>query len=220
MVRFQLFPGVKVIATMALLIVVAAVAACGSDDSSVVAGGGGDPENPKIIRIVESTSVFTEDNVRAIGWKPQRDLLIDYPGTTVAKWGFLNTKEVGVLIYATAEEAKTLGVAAADVQTFRRPEDGHAPDEGIDRISCRQAAGQSAVKAITRGLPKVFSASYLDPGSADSEKVEGQGYCPNRFPTYNDYTVIGNLVMMCEGDGRNLIEPSTNCKELEKWLTQ
>ena len=87
MVRFELFPGVKVIATMALLIVVAAVAACGSDDSSVVAGGGGDPENPKIIRIVESTSVFTEDNVRAIGWKPQRDLLIDYPGTTVAKWG-------------------------------------------------------------------------------------------------------------------------------------
>jgi hypothetical protein len=26
--------------------------------------------------------------------------------------------------------------------------------------------------------------------------------------------------MMCEGDGRNLLEPSTNCRELEKWLTK
>lgn len=220
MVRFRTFPGVKVIAIMTLLVVVAAVAACGSDDSSVVAGGGGDPDNPKVIRIVESVLIFTEDDIKALGWKPQRDLVAEYPGTTVAKWGFLNTKEVAILIYATAEEAKTLGVAAADIQTFRRPEDGHALDEGIDRISCRQAAGQSAVRAITGPPSKAFSASYLEPDSADSEKVEGQKYCPNRFPTYNDYTVIGNLLMMCEGDGRNLLEPSTNCKELEKWLTE
>ena len=220
MVRFRTFPGVKVIAIMTLLVAVAAVAACGSDDSSVVAGGGGAPDNPKVIRIVETDLIFTVDDVRALGWKPQRDLLIDYPGTAVAKWGFLNTKEVAVLIYATAEEAKTLGVEAANVQTFRRPEDGHAPDEGIDRISCRQAAGQSAVKAITGSPSKASTASYLDPDPADSGRVEGQGYCPNRYPTYNDYTVIGNLVMMCEGDGRNLIEPSTNCKELEKWLTE
>ncbi|MCH7982684.1 MAG: hypothetical protein IIC28_01815 [Chloroflexi bacterium] len=220
MVRFRTFPGVKVIATMTLLVAVAAVAACGSDDSSVVAGGGGDPDNPKVIRIVETDLIFTEDDVRALGWKPQRDLLIDYPGTTVAKWGFLNTKEVAVLIYATAEEAKTLGVEAANVQTFRRPGDGHAPDEGIDRISCRQAAGQSAVKAITGAPSKASTASYLNPDPADSDRVEGQRYCPNRYPTYNDYTVIGNLVMMCEGDGRNLVEPSTNCKELEKWLTE
>ena len=44
--------------------------------------------------------------------------------------------------------------------------------------------------------------------------------CTVRVPTYNDYTVIGNLVMMCEGDDGKPLEPSTNCKELEKWLTK
>ncbi|MCZ6538739.1 MAG: hypothetical protein O6922_02785 [Chloroflexi bacterium] len=220
MVRFRTLSGVKVLALSALLIAVVAVAACGSDDSSVVSGGSGDGGTPKVVRIIETAQIFTEDDVKAIGWKPQRDLLLEYPGTSLAKWGFLNTKEVGVLIYATADDAKTLGVEAADGQTFRRAEDDQAPDEGIDRISCRQAQGQSAVKAITGAPSKAFSASYLDPEAVGTGEVQGQGYCPNRYPTYNDYTVIGNLVMMCEGDGRNLIEPSTNCKELEKWLTK
>ena len=220
MVRFRTLSGVKVLVTSALLIAVAAVAACGSDDSSVVSGGGDDGSSPKVIRMVESAQIFTEDDVKAIGWKPQRDLLLEYPGTTLAKWGFLNTKEVGVLIYVTPEDARTLGIEAAAAQTFRRAEDDQAPDEGIDRISCRQAQGQSAVKAIAGVPAKAFSASYLDPGAVESDEVQGQRYCPNRYPTYNDYTVIGNLVMMCEGDGRNLIEPSTNCKELEKWLTK
>ena len=122
-------------------------------------------------------------------------------------------------IRTTAEEAKTLGVVAADGQTFRRPEDGQAPDEGIDRISCRDAAGQSAVKADTRTPAKAFSASYLDPDKDEQKDVLARS-CSNRYPTYNDYTVIGNVVMMCEGDGRNLLELSTNCKSLEKWLTQ
>ena len=220
MVRFRTLSGAKVLAVTALLIVVAAVAACGSDDSSVVSGGGDDGSSPKVIRMVESAQIFTEDDVKAIGWKPQKDLLLEYPGTTLAKWGFLNTKEVGVLIYVTAEDARTLGIEAAAAQTFRRAEDDQAPDEGIDRISCRQAQGQSAVKAITDVASKAFLASYLDPEAVESGEVQGQGYCPNRYPTYNDYTVIGNLVMMCESDGRNLVEPSTNCKELEKWLTK
>ena len=220
MVRFRTLSGAKVLAITALLIVVAAVAACGSDDSSVVSGGGDDGSSPKVIRMVESAQIFTEDDVKAIGWKPQRDLLLEYPGTTLAKWGFLNTKEVGVLIYVTAEDARTLGIEAAAAQTFRRAEDDQAPDEGIDRISCRQATRQGAVKAITDVPSKAFLASYLDPEAVESGEVQGQGYCPNRYPTYNDYTVIGNLVMMCEGDGRSLVQPSTNCKELEKWLTK
>ena len=210
---------VQVLAVTALLVALVAVA-CGTDDTSIVSGGGGNEDNPKVVRMVESSQVFTVDDMKAIGWKAQRDFVLEYPGTTVAKWGFLNSKEVGVLIYVTAEDARTLGIEAAAAQTFRRAEDDQAPDEGIDRISCRQAQGQSAVKAITDVPSKAFLASYLDPEAVESGEVQGQGYCPNRYPTYNDYTVIGNLVMMCEGDGRNLVEPSTNCKELEKWLTK
>ncbi|MCZ6538738.1 MAG: hypothetical protein O6922_02780 [Chloroflexi bacterium] len=219
MVRFRSVSRAQIIAVTALLIAMVAVA-CGSDDSSVVSGGSSFSEDfPKVVRMIESTQIFTEDDVKAIGWKPQRDFVLEYPGTSSAKWGFLNSKEVGVLIYATAADARTLGVEAADAQTLRSGVDGHAPDDGIDRISCRQAQGQSAVKATTGVTSKSFSASYLDPEIDELDDVMGRT-CPNRFPTYNDYTVIGNVVMMCEGDGRNLLEPSTNCKELEKWLTQ
>ncbi|MCH8909186.1 MAG: hypothetical protein IH867_00440 [Chloroflexi bacterium] len=209
---------VQVLAVTALLVALVAVA-CGTDDTSIVSGGGGNEDNPKVVRMVESSQVFTVDDMKAIGWKAQRDFVLEYPGTTVAKWGFLNSKEVGVLIYATAEGARTSGVEAANAQTFRREEDGQAPDENIDRISCRDAQASSAVKAITGAPSKAFSSSYLDPEVGKSDDILGLR-CSNRYPTYNDYTVIGNMVVLCEGDGRNLLEPSTNCRELEKWLSQ
>ena len=182
---------------------------------------GGTDDFPKRIRIVDSTTIFTEDDMKAVGWKGQRDFVLEYPGTSLAKWGFMNQKEVGVLIYASVEDAKTLGVTAADGQTFRREEDGQAPDgDMIDRISCRDKAGASAVKANTGLTSKSFSASYLDPEIGESDDIQAVGgHCTNRYPTYNDYTVIGNLVLMCESDERNLTEPSTNCAKIEEWLT-
>ena len=43
---------------------------------------------------------------------------------------------------------------------------------------------------------------------------------PNKYPTYRDITIIGNMVAMCESDDRNLSEPSTNCAELSAWLSE
>ena len=200
-----------------VLYLVSVTVACGSGDDSLVTSDGAGEEKQRV-RMVDSTQVFTEDDIKGIGWKPQRDFVLDYPGTSLAKWGFLNSKELGVLIYASADDAKTLGVTAASEQTFRRPEDNQAPDEGIDRISCRDAAGQSAVKAITSGSVKAFSASYLKPDTDETREIIMRT-CSNRFPTYNDYTVIGNVGFMCEGDGRNLLDPSTNCAKLYEWLT-
>jgi hypothetical protein len=75
------------------------------------------------------------------------------------------------------------------------------------------------VKANTGFTSKSFSASYLDPEIGESADIQGVGgACSNRFPTYNDYTVIGNIVIMCESDDRNLTEPSTNCEKIEEWL--
>jgi hypothetical protein len=169
--------------------------------------------------MVESTQIFTEDDVRAIGWKGQRDFVLDYPGATTFKWGFLNQTEVGVLIYASAEDAKTLGVAAAADQTFRRASDNQARDGDLtDRISCRRPVGSSAVKANTTFPAKSFSASYLEPNS-DSSDDALPATCTTRFPTYNDYTVVGNVVFMCEGDEGNLLDPSTNCEKVADWLS-
>lgn len=201
----------------AFLLAIAAVA-CGYDDTSLVASGGGDDERPQRIRMVESTQIFTEDDVKAIGWKGQRDFQLEYPGATTFKWGYMNQTEVGVLIYASAEEAKTLGVAAAVDQTFRRESDDQARDGDLtDRISCRRPVGSSAVKANTGFPSKSLSASYIDPKSDTSDEVLA-ATCTTRFPTYNDYTVVGNVVFMCEGDEGNLLDPSTNCEKVAEWL--
>jgi hypothetical protein len=201
------------------LLVAIVVGACGSDDTSVVSNVG-EEERARIVRVVESSQIFTEEDFKAIGWKGQRSFVLEYPGASVYKWGFLNSKEVGILIYASADDANTLGVASANEQTFLREEDDQAPDEGIDRISCRDKHNQgSATKAIIGVGTKAFSASYLDPEIENPDDILGVT-CSNRYPTYNDYTVVGNVVVLCEADGRNLIGPSTNCKEMEKWLTQ
>ena len=215
--RFLLISRVQLLLISALLIAVVA-AACGSDDTSLVASGGDDSDTPQRIRMVESTKIFTEDDVKAIGWKAQRDFQLEYPGATTFKWGYLNQTEVGVLIYASAEDAKTLGVAAADDQTFRREGDNQARDGDLtDRISCRRPVGSSAVKANTAFPSKSFSASYLEPNSDRSDELL-PATCTTRFPTYNDYTVVGNVVFMCEGDEGNLLDPSTNCEKVAEWL--
>jgi len=215
--RYLLISKVHLLLISALLIAVVAVA-CGTDDESLVASGG-DVDTQQRIRMVESTQIFTEDDVKAIGWKGQRDFVLDYPGATTFKWGFMNQREVGVLIYASAEDARTLGVAAAIDQTFRRESDNQARDGDLtDRISCRRPVGSSAVRANTAFPSKSFSASYLEPDSDRSDDVL-PATCTTRFPTYNDYTVVGNVVFMCEGDNGNLLEPSTNCEKVADWLT-
>jgi hypothetical protein len=210
MLRTQLF------LVSAIFIALIAVA-CGSDDASLVAAGG--EEVTQRIRMVESTQIFTEDDVSAIGWKGQKDFVLDYPGATTFKWGYMNQTEVGILIYASAEDAKTLGVAAANDQTFRRESDNQARDgEFTDRISCRFAVGSRATKADIAFPSKSFSASYLEPSNDDSYELRAARACTTRYPTYNDYTVIGNLVFMCEGDESRLLEPSTNCEKVAEWL--
>ena len=216
--RFLLISRVQLLLISALLLALV-LAARGTEDESLVASGGGADDRPQRVRMVESTQIFTEDDVKAIGWKGQRDFVLDYPGATTFKWGFMNQSEVGVLIYASAEDANTLGVAAAVDQTFRRESDNQARDGDLtDRISCRRPVGSSAVRANTTFPSKSFSASYLEPNSDRSDN-ELPATCTTRFPTYNDYTVVGNVVFMCEGDDGNLLEPSTNCEKVADWLT-
>ena len=218
MIRFLHNSRIHLLLISALLLPLG-MAACGSEDESLVASGGGDDDTPQRIRMVESTQIFTEDDVKAIGWKAQKDFVLDYPSATTFKWGYMNQTEVGVLIYASAEDAKTLGVAAAEEQTFRRESDNQARDgDFTDRISCRRPVGSSAVKVDTVLISKSFSASYLEPNSDGSDDAL-PATCTTRFPTYNDYTVVGNVVFMCEGDEGNLLDPSTNCEKVADWLT-
>ena len=200
---------------MILLIIALVGTSCGGPDDTAVTQGESDLK--KRVRIIESDQIFTKEDINAIGWKDKKDFLLDYPGTTVARWGFLNSAQIGVLIYSSAEDAETLGVGAADVQTFHK-ENGEAPGDGtMDRTECSSVGWEMPVKDFSFGSSKIL-ASYIAT-EPDEKTPPGQKLpCPVRVPTYNDYTVIGNIVMLCQGDSSNPFEPSTNCRELESWL--
>ena len=74
---------VRALAT-SLLIIALFTVSCGGDGSVVTDTEGGNPDFPKVIRMIESTTNFTEDDVKSIGWKAQKDFLLDYPGATTA----------------------------------------------------------------------------------------------------------------------------------------
>jgi hypothetical protein len=197
----------------ALIAVLFAMTACGSDDGAPAAN---DVDPAQFF--VDSEKIFSSADMKAIGWKSQKDLLLEYPESTEATWGYLNTKEVAILVYPSAEVARVQGLAAAKAQTAVG-EDGQATGE-IDRISCRDAQGQSAVGLLdvreSLGDPHMVRVSFT---KESSDTTFEPRVCSNKYPTYTDYRIIGNMVVLCEGEGRTGDEPSKNCQQLPAWLS-
>ena len=163
----------------------------------------------------------SEDDLKGLGWKPSRDFVLEYPGTTAAKWGFFKTREIGVLIYPTVAEAQDAGLTAARQQTAT-DEEGHALGT-IDRISCRQAQGQSAVQNLGIQSPKSGGVGSYIPEPSTEMLVQDPPFatqrpCPNKFPTYSEFRVIGNIVVLCEADGREVSGKSEICKDFPELL--
>ncbi len=196
----------------AILALVAALAACGTDDGP---GSGSDGDDSRFV--IESTATFSSANLKSLGWKEQKDFVLEYPESIEAKWGFLNTKELGILVYPSAEVAKVQGLQAAKEQTATG-EDGQAVGV-IDRISCRDAQGQSAVKHRESGGAErdstVVHVSFQSRPSGDT--IEPR-VCSNQFPTYTEFRILGNVVLLCEGEGRTGNDPSKNCRDLPDQL--
>ncbi len=192
------------------------LAACGTDDGSSDSGSGpvGSGERDATQFIVNTESVFSVDDLKAVGWKEQRDLLLDYPESTAAKWGFLNTKELAVLVYPSAAIAQVQGAEAALAQTAVGPDGKAIGDQ--DRISCRQAQGQSAVGLVEPQDDSDGSRAFHI--SFSSETSVEQRVCANKFPTYRFFRILGNIVLLCEGEGRTGDQPSKNCEELPDQL--
>ncbi len=190
----------------AIAVFALAAAACGTDDGS--SGGSASEDTSRFV--IESTTVFSSAELKSLGWKEQKDLLLEYPESIEAKWGFLNTKEVGILVYPSADLAKVHGLQAAQEQTATG-EDGKATGE-IDRISCRDAQGQSAVKQLDSSRDSDII--HIGFKSEASQETFEPRVCSNKFPTYTEFRIIGNMVILCEGEGRSGDQPSKNCKDL------
>lgn len=195
----------------AMLVIAFAMTACGSDDGSPASSSPNGADTSRFV--IESATIFTLDDVKSLGWKEQHDLLLAYPESTSVKWGFLNAKELGILVYPSAAVAQAQGLEAALAQTAVGP-DGKAIGD-IDRISCRQAQGQSAVSLIEKDYgfddPYAVRVVFLPDVNGDAA---GQRICANKFPTYRDFRILGNIVLLCEGEGRTGDEESKNCQAL------
>ena len=98
-----------------LLIVLAAmsipVVACGSSN--------GEPELDAV-QITLPDSVFTADDVAAVGWKKSKELSPEtLPGVTSVWYGFYQQRDVEVRVYESQDKAINLGQDLADTATGR-----------------------------------------------------------------------------------------------------
>jgi len=99
-----------------LLVVLAAISI------SVVACGSlnGEPEL-EAVQITLPDSVFTADDVAAVGWKKSKELSPEtLPGVTSVWYGFYQQRDVEVRVYESQGEAISLGQELADVASGRR----------------------------------------------------------------------------------------------------
>jgi hypothetical protein len=99
-----------------LLVVLAAISI------SVVACGSlnGEPELGAV-QITLPDSVFTADDVAAVGWKKSKELSPEtLPGVTSVWYGFYQQRDVEVRVYESQGEAISLGQEIADVASGRR----------------------------------------------------------------------------------------------------
>ena len=99
-----------------LLVVLAAISmpvvACGSSN--------GEPELDAV-QVTLPDSVFTADDVAAVGWKKSKELSPEtLPGATSVWYGFYQQRDVEVRVYESQDEAISLGQDLADTSTGRR----------------------------------------------------------------------------------------------------
>ncbi|MBG82465.1 MAG: hypothetical protein CL791_04055 [Chloroflexi bacterium] len=104
-----------VLATMAITVV-----ACGSSSDSSTSDSDSDTDlNP--VQIVYPESVFTADDVAAVGWKKSKELSSEtLPGVNSVWYGFYQQRDVEVRVYESHSEAISSGQDLADEHTGRR----------------------------------------------------------------------------------------------------
>ena len=94
------------------------IVACGSSNGEPLLND--DPELDAV-QITLPDSVFTADDVAAVGWKKSKELSPEtLPGATSVWYGFYQQRDVEVRVYESHDEAISLGQDLADTSTGRR----------------------------------------------------------------------------------------------------
>ena len=94
------------------------IVACGSSNGEPLLTD--DPELDAV-QITLPDSVFTADDVAAVGWKKSKELSPEtLPGVTSVWYGFYQQRDVEVRVYESQGEAISLGQELAEVASGRR----------------------------------------------------------------------------------------------------
>ena len=94
------------------------IVACGSSNGEPLLND--DPELDAV-QITLPASVFTADDVAAVGWKKSKELSPEtLPGVTSVWYGFYQQRDVEVRVYESQDEAISVGQELADLHSGRR----------------------------------------------------------------------------------------------------
>ena len=105
---------------IALAVVSITLIACGSSNGD---GSASDSVAEPVLDAIQMTlpdSVFTADDVAAVGWKKSKELSSEtLPGASSVWYGFYQQRDVEVRVYESQGEAISLGQDLADTATGR-----------------------------------------------------------------------------------------------------
>ncbi|MBI4218817.1 MAG: hypothetical protein HY682_01650 [Chloroflexi bacterium] len=186
-----------------LLIVVPVVVACGGpaeavDESSQAA----------------AARVYALTDLAGIGWKQKGEFATTFEGAQESAWGFLDGREVAVIVYPDLAQARSVGAGVGKSQTEVTVDGVYAP--GVERTKCAgfgnyrtpyrvepaSARAGCGIALSTDGLGSSEKCAIAIAASLERSRrtsgVTAQPVCPKRIPTYVEFVIEGNLVILCE----------------------
>jgi hypothetical protein len=193
---------------VSLLAVPLLLASCGGPEAET----GAQPVGAAVQAV--SDRGYALDDVIALGWKQKGGFTRIFEGAQESVWGFLDAREVAVVVYPTGAIARDLGTAAGTSQTELTAEGRYGPN--VERMKC---AGFGNYRTPYRLAPPPANAgcgpALLPGGLGSSEKCAlklapfldgreaGESWgalpeCPKRIPTYAEFVIEGNLLLLCE----------------------
>jgi len=158
----------KALLFLFVVMIAGLAAACGSGSNS---------GSPSLAKINPSETIFTLDDLLAIGFKKGKTFDVEgLTGATDAYWGFwgvdpYDRKEFEARFYPTHSDAVEFGVSFADERT--------GTDAVIKSGETMWEEGAKEARACTRSA------------GGDSSNC--------RISKYGDYVIYGNLVLICQG---------------------
>ena len=135
-----------------LLVVLAAISipavACGSSNGDESVSDSVVEPEIDAVQMTLPDSVFTIDDVAAVGWKKSKELSSEtLPGVISVWYGFYQQRDVEVRVYESQSEAISLGQELADLHSGRRK-----PSSMIDSGAITNAQTSTRTSYLTYAI--------------------------------------------------------------------